>query len=340
MAVLQAKKIQESLAKARQVGKVEEPVTIGGCSLVLTNLDPEAYEAINEETSDLEDVAYLHAYQLGHLARAIVEIEGIDLRGVDLVEVEEPTPDGGVKSVKIEKHVWLRDQFLKSWGREAIVVAWRKFTEVLLVADTRAKEGIVFSIEDETDEDRFRRLLNEMQEAAAELPQELVQNALSEAGYLVKTSKEEVEEAGKKLSDISSGQSEEPAEPSQQEKPESKPDQDVASAMANRVPLNRGAVTVPTPRQTVVTPAVEKVPVPAAIREAAVSPQNLSRAAQIAAIEGEGLPNQPAPIPKVAENPEVVELRRPSIEGREDVASILDKPPVGGINPRFKPARR
>ena len=74
MATLQATRILEALEKAKRVGRIEEAVTIDGCSLVLQNLTPDDYEAINDELEGLEDIEYLHAFQAGHVARSIVEL--------------------------------------------------------------------------------------------------------------------------------------------------------------------------------------------------------------------------------------------------------------------------
>lgn len=323
MAVLQAKKLKAALEKAKRVGLIEQPVTIAGCSLVFQSLTPEEYEAIGSETRELEDVAYLHGFQIGHLCRAIVEIDGVDFRGVDLIEVEEE--DG--KVVKLEKHAWIRDTFLNTWGREAITVGWRKFAELLIKAEEKAKEGIQFDIAEETDEEKLRRLLGEIQEAGASLPNELVATILSESGLAPKVSQAEVDEAAAKLATIEA--SAQPVEPPVQ-------DQTVSDLMRNRTPMNQGAVDLPAPPTggvPVQVSASQKVPVPAAIREAAVPVQNLSRAAQIAALEGE-----PPPVPVVPQKPavEAVELKRPLTPGQVPV----DRPPMAGVNPRYRPPQR
>ena len=74
MATLQATKVLAALKKAKRVGRVEEGMTIDGCSLVLQNLSPEDYDAINQETADLEELEFIHAYQVAHLCRSLVEI--------------------------------------------------------------------------------------------------------------------------------------------------------------------------------------------------------------------------------------------------------------------------
>jgi len=325
MAILQAKKLKAALEKAKRVGLIEQPVTIAGCSLVLQSLRPEDYEAIGNETRELEDVEYLHGFQMGHLSRAIVEIDGVDLRGVDYIEVEEE--EGQV--VKLEKHAWLRDTYLQTWGREAITVGWRKFAELLIKAEEKAKEGIHFDVAEETDEEKLRRLLGEIQETGASLSNELVVKILSESGLAPKVSQAEVDEAAVKLAAIELVA--QPVEP-----PTQTSGQAVDDLMRNRTPMNQGAVDLPTPPSggsPVQVSASQKVPVPAAIREAAIPVQNLSRAAQIAALEGE-----PPPVPMVPQRPavEAVELKTPVAPGQVPV----DRPPMAGVNPRYRPPQR
>jgi hypothetical protein len=326
MAVLQAKKLKAALEKAKKVGLIEQPVTIAGCSLVFRSLTPEEYEAIGDETRELEDVAYLHGFQIGHLCRAIVEIDGVDLRDATLIEVEEE--DG--KTVKLEKHAWVRDTLLNTWGREAINVGWRKFAELLIKAEEKAKEGIQFDIAEETDEEKLRRLLGEIRELGDSIPGELLIKTLGESGLAPKVSQAEVDAAAAKLAEVAAEAQPVPQPPQQQ-------DSSVDALMRNRTPMNQGAVDVPPPPQSsapVQVSASQKVPVPEAIRQAATPVQNLSRAAQIASLEGE-----PPPVQFVPQRPsvEAVELKRP-VPGGGQVP--VDRPPVAGVNPRYSPPRR
>jgi hypothetical protein len=85
--------------------------------------------------------------------------------------------------------------------------------------------------------------------------------------------------------------------------------------------------------------ASRKAEVPEAIRQAAVHPQSLSRAAQIAALEGEAL-DVPPVAPQASGASEAVELKRTAPIDTKEVTTILDKPPAAGINPRYSPPRR
>lgn len=201
MATLRAKNLHSALQKARRVGRVEEPVEIAGCPLVLQSLTPADYEAIVAECAELDDVWYYHAYQIGHVCRAIVEIDGEDLRDVNYIEDEIPDPKDPTKLVtrKMERHEWIKTNLIAGWGREAIIVAWRKFAEVLVQAEKQAKEGVHFSIPDESAEDKLRRLLKDVGELQSEIPTELTEKILSDAGFLKKSSMAELDAVAKRV---------------------------------------------------------------------------------------------------------------------------------------------
>lgn len=324
MDTLPVSRLKAALTKARNVGRVEEPVTIAGCAIVLQSLSPDEYEAINEETKGLDEMAYLHAYQIEHLCRSIVEIEGCDLRETKFIELDE-----GDKKVKLEKHAWLRDEYLRTWSRESIVSAWRKMLEVFAKADEKAKEGIQFSIAEETEEQTFRRLLGEMKEAAGDLPDELVLKILDEEGLMLKASKAELDAVNESLKNEATPAPEAPKAAPPPPAPPSTTPAEAAALMANRVPMNRQAVEVPTPQSQsapVAVPAGRRVEVPKEIREAAVPLQSLSRA------DRPPMPDLPPPQPQ-----EIVEIKRPPPTPQ---IPVIDGPPAAGINTRYQPPRR
>ena len=409
MATIKAKRIQDALEKAKKVGLVEEEVSIADCPLVLQSLEPSAYEAIMAECEDLPDLAYLHAYQIGHLARSIVEINGQDLRGVDFIEDEVPAgvwglaahlpteavakevaeaigqaggkatvlpPDGSeTRVIQTEKHEWLRDNVISTWSREAIVVGWRKFSEVVIKADEKAKEGIKFMIPDETPEEKFRRLANEMKEVEDDLPPEIVSKVLSEIGFVVSSSDAEVAAATRKLADLAkeeADQLEAPEAPSEPEAaPTPQPPAPVPQAppappqaqpapvesspspedlMLRRTPLNQQAIQAPVPapsredRRTV--SASPRAAVPPQIRQAAVAnAESMSRADRIAALETNVDPSLQAAVQQAAltqqlgEEAPLLEKRTQGLDGKA-LAGAVDRPPAAGINPRYKPQQR
>lgn len=388
---LQSRRLRDALQKATQVGRVEDPVTIAGCSIVLQNLTPDDYVAISDELEEVAEARVPFFYQLAHVARSIVEINGEDLRDVAYIEdevpagscvvtittksesaaqklveklkadkihavIEPPPEDGQVRTVKVERHEWISNNVLSTWPKESLSVAWRKLTELLVVADAKAKEGVKFQSPDETAEEKLRRLLNDLQETWEELPTELADRLLSESGLLRKSSLEELEAVEERLSTMKAKPSEPVAPPPA---PAPRPAPPPAAAVVEeetpqpRRPLNQQYTDIPQaiPREQV--PVRTRAPVPEQLRQAAIqntqrvnvsmleeaartAPQPTSRAQQIAAIEAmdpeQELLIQSRPAPEV-----VGEYRsEPPVDGRA-FAALVEKPPVVGLNPKFRP---
>jgi hypothetical protein len=258
-------------------------------------------------------------------------------------------PDGDTRLVRLERHEWLRSRVLTGWGREALAVAWRKFAEVLASADEKAKNGIQFKIPDESSEERYRRLLGEIKEVEEDLPVELVQSILGDAGYMTKSSKEELEAVEQRMRNMVSSEKSEPevsppvqAQPQAQASPSPQVTTSPQELMRNRQPLNRQAVVPPVPQTQAKVPLGEAAPVPEQLRRAAQTNNALlGRSAQIAALEGAVDPSLVVESPpRIPRSEEVAELaqRGAEIDARQ-VVEITDQPPVVGINPRFRPPR-
>lgn len=187
MRTLSAKKL--SLEKARHLGIYEEAVTIGDCELFLRNLRPDEYEKALADCSELEELAFVNAFQKAHVCRAICQVNGVDLRDVDYIEDEETDPKTNkTKTVRVERHEYLRKHLVETWSKEVIFVAYRKFGEVVAEAEKKAKDGIQFRIAEESPEEKYRRLLGDLKEVEQELPEELSERILEEAGYLLRRS--------------------------------------------------------------------------------------------------------------------------------------------------------
>jgi len=382
MATLSAKKITEALKKAQNVGRSEEPLTISGCSIVLQSLRPDEYETIHAEIDEVpEGVGYLNAFKREHLCRAVCEFNEVDLRQVDFVEVDvedvdEKTKKLVVKTVKVERHAFVRDYVLGSWGREAIDVAFRKFNDVIAKAEKEAGEGVKFTVPDETPEEKYRRLLSEAKELEGHVPVEISVKIREDLGYITQTSKVELEAANEKLSKIA-----EPEPPAGTAVPEAAPEPTSDAAATAPTPRARPAqrpveaaprVAKPLPQEDQPTPdeimqarqplnqRQVEVPVPTpspAMQANPVLPANqavLKKSAQIAAMEGESF-EPTSPIqggtqlpPAVQGGTQIVaatpgmertpmELSRP-IErvNPTEAERIFEQPPVAGINARFR----
>ena len=294
-------------------------------------------------------------YRIGHLCRSIIEINGESLRDADFIEVEVEEEVDGVKKLRtiaLERHKFVADYLLASWSQEAISAAFRKFADVLEKAEQKAIDGVEFRVPDETPEDKFQRLLMEAKELEGQIPFELAGRILGEIGYISKSSKEELETVDKRLarvaSEINSGVTVDGLHEASEQNSNPTPTRTQAAPQAVRVPLNQRAVSVPVP-----TPQVAPRTEPEEPRKPLIplSPEVLRRSRELEALEGGnsppvGYPLDAATAPAIQSSTRVAE----SVPSGTVVAaataprgeptglgSILDRPPVAGVNPRYRP---
>lgn len=348
MSAVSAKDLLASLGRARDMGLVEEAFDLCGHSLVVRNLRPLEIEAVLYACKGMEDLSYVHAYQREHIARGICEIDGFDLREVEFIDDEEPDPkrQGQMRKVRVERHKWIAANLIATWSSEAVLSAYRKIGDCTMRAEKLSKEGITFLADDESNEDKYRKLLGEIKELEEDMPPTLIDRTLEEFGYARRSTLEELKAADERLNRLREEESnseaspEAPPEPEPQPEPEPEPPSPVAQAkdiMAKRKPLNQEEAPPPElPRQAPVVPVQPVIPARAPVS---------SRAAQLAALEADadmmGLMGEQAPPQGVQRPTEVAELtaNRPRVDPQQ-VAGLIDPPPPAGINPRFRPPPR
>jgi len=359
MGTIDGRKLKDALAKAKNIGLVEETFLIEDCELVLRSLRPDEYAASHQDCQGLDGIAYLNAFQFGHLSRSIVKVNGVDFRDVDFVTVEEPdSKSGQLKNVKLERHAYLLKYLLSSWGKEAIYTAYRKFGDVIEQAERKAKEGITFLIPEETGEERYRRLLLEAKSAEGDVPDTMVDRILEDVGLMRKATSDELRAATERTDQLAREQeaAKEAAQPPEPEAAEPAPVLEVSEAVqpapaeaveavpAPQAPVRRVVDPHQTLQQAIASrQAAAPVPVPATpVVQADQSDGNSgNRTSAIAALEADlpsSLPGNQGQIEVQAQRPETVELRERQQRFDATAASaILDRPPTSGINPRFRP---
>lgn len=364
MTVLQASLLKAKLTAARNIGHAEERVSIDGVELVFSSLEPEKYIQISEsvDPDELSDLEYMVRYQIEHVVRSLVEIDGVDLRDCKYVSTEVEVK-GETKTVKVERHEWVRDNVVSTWSREAVGIAFRKFLDAAAEAERRSAEGVTFRVESESEEDKYHRLLKELDDVGSELPDDLREAVLKEHGLARLSSKEELaalNEAGKRFleekqeqfgGDAPEDLANDPRVPQQildaVEKPKEEAgveEEEPHVQMSRREPMNRTPIAPPVPRDPEAgqsAPAArQRPPRP----EGAVHIDQLSRSSRFAELEAEAsaeginilegsLEGTPTPVVGTT-------LESPSNVRVEPTTLRLDRPPVVGINPRYVDPRR
>lgn len=375
MGTLSARALRESLQKARNLGIVEERLTLfDDCELVVRNLRPDEYEQIQAEIKDENGIEYLYAFQLAHVKRAIVELNGQDFRDVQFVEDEEEDPKkpGQMRTIKLELADWLVKNVLGTWSKEAMYVAYRKTEDAVEVAELKAKQGIQFLKPDETEEDKLRRLVGEIKELEDSVPAKLYDHVLDESGFMRKSTAEEVKRAMEKADQIArdaakkaggggdGGPPPVAASPAPAPPPQAPPAPPVAAQtpnenlMRDRVPMNQVAVdmpqpvmVLPTPRQAP-TPATRNPPPgpppPEQIHGPMPHGSATQRASWNAALEADAdaagvIVSPGGALPTRPSEVPVLEKKQPKADPAA-AASVIDPKPKGGINPHFRPPPR
>ena len=362
--VLSSQKIGAALNRAKNICIVEEPVDIDGNHLVVRNLRPAEYDTIMKSLAGIKvEAEYLNAWQVGYGRHAIVEVNGVDLRGVDFIETDETDSKG--KKVKFELATYLRDQLVSTWSKEAVYTVYRKVGDAIAKAETDSNSNVRFLVPDESPEEKYRRLFGELKDVEDELPSTLVDSILDEHGLMRKSTAAEIKTALEKDSaegweEVQRKKREEEAakkapcaeslpDPMQKGKriacelPENHEGDHIGRGLmwekqapkappvdlATRQPLNRVAIDVPQPAAPPQREVVPARPMTKAERFAALE----ADADQIGAIPREAYFAQaPVEVPELAQKQE----RRNS----RDAITDLDKPPVVGLNPKFRPPPR
>lgn len=348
MGTIDSKKLNAALAKAKNIGLVEEACTIGGCELVFRSLRSEDYTAVLQDCDGAPEDEYIARYQKGHVARAIVEVNGVDLRDSKFVTVEEPDPaNATVRTVTLELPQYLTRHMLDTWGKEVLDIAFRKLGDVLELAERQAKAGINFIAQDETPEEKYRRLILEARALEKDLPGSLLDKILEEQGLMRHSTAEEIKRAMSRADQLAREQEAQVPTPVPQpvvEEPK------VVPAPAPAVQPSPVAPPVVTRQPRPVDPhatlqgaiATRKaLEVPAVKSEQADPKPSASRSAAIAALEvgGQAAPDFSSAVSLQSGASEVVEIKRVPLD-LEAASAIVDHPPIAGINPRFRPPQK
>jgi hypothetical protein len=337
MSIVKASRLQAVLDRARNAGHVEEKACIAGLDLVFSSLPPDAYNSILEELEDVPENSYPICYQLEHVCRSIVQVDEESFRGVKFVEVNG---EDGAPPVRVECHQWLRDNLVSTWSKEMLTVAFRKVMDAIKGAEDRSVAGVQFRVEEETDEEKYRRLLGELKETGTELPDDLRDAILKEEGLLPATTKSELADLEARAKTWAQEAPEEPtttsdaatapdmpAEPVAAPAPPPRAPQQLLQAQASETPVAEAPRRVPlnqTPiRDPVPVNSAEQGVVMANRRSPAPPPDqvhDLTRSERVAALEGD---------------PNLAVLEREPKVDPDQTKTIMGRPPVGGVNAKY-----
>lgn len=180
------KKIETGLEKVRELGHASNTFQVCGHTIGVRTLSRPQLREINlyckpyledakEQDTTFAMTDWMQKVREETLAHAIVQLDDIDLRGVDFVQMEDV--DGEL--LKKQKHVIVRE-ILQNWANSTLSVVYDKFREVVEKAD----ENLQDSVDLETDAGRVSRI-KALQKKVETLKKKVPDAVLEKEGLLV-----------------------------------------------------------------------------------------------------------------------------------------------------------
>lgn len=144
------KSLEQVLSKVSQIGKGELPFEIDGTRIVLRVTDPdEDVEAQTWARAGVEgiddaarrEITFRNLLRRAILGFAIVQIDNLDLRGVDRIDTGERLPDG--TPIMLPRSTALR-KIVEGWSNTLQVAVFQKYNELYQRVDRDAFARIKF----------------------------------------------------------------------------------------------------------------------------------------------------------------------------------------------------
>jgi hypothetical protein len=180
--------LKSALDKSRDIGILEKKIDIPGMSLVIRTLRP---DEITWSLDELEDYhtrsAQIFAWQKLQLSRAIVEVNGVDLRSVRTVDLEDGT--------KLELHEALSRNLIDTWSKDLVLHLVVALTELSKESEDQIKKSMAAYIVSENAEEKLRECLIAVKDAEEAVPPKLAETILKEFGLVRQSSVEELKAA-------------------------------------------------------------------------------------------------------------------------------------------------
>lgn len=167
---LSLKDLQAVMAPLTELGKGEATFEVNGLTITIRTLTPEEEISIQryargaltegDANDQINALDYLDRFRAGCLGHAIVQIGGLDFRGLATVETGETLPSG--VTVKVKKHEAIM-QVIETWSRPMVVAVFNRFTSLMERIETNVEKSLKF------DDDHIESEIARLEEKLLEL---------------------------------------------------------------------------------------------------------------------------------------------------------------------------
>lgn len=167
---LSLKDLQAVMAPLTEIGKGESTFDVDGLTITIRTLTPEEEISIQryargaltegDANDQINALDYLDRFRSACLGHAIMQIGGLDFRGVATVETGETLPSG--VTVKVKKHEAIM-QVIGTWSRPMVVAVFNRFTSLMERIESNVEKSLKY------DDDHIEAEIARLEEKLAEL---------------------------------------------------------------------------------------------------------------------------------------------------------------------------
>jgi hypothetical protein len=148
--IINFSQLEEIMSPLTQMCKKEKSVNLSGVNVTLRALTPTEESEVQAllpevQSSSMSAIAFADTFRRETLARAIVEINGSDLRSVKFVEKNEKTPNGVPIKVSKEEAV---QEVLSLWSRHVIAKLFEHYTRLSEEIEEEMDDSLRLDLED------------------------------------------------------------------------------------------------------------------------------------------------------------------------------------------------
>jgi hypothetical protein len=142
--------LQELMSPLNELCKKEKEVNISGIKVVLRHLNPQDEIEIQKLLPSIQDenvsgIEFADVFRRETLCRSIVQVNDLDLRGIEEIETGETLPNGTpVKISKAEAIV----QIIGSWSRPVISKLFEHYGMLSEEIEKEMDESLVLNVND------------------------------------------------------------------------------------------------------------------------------------------------------------------------------------------------
>ena len=144
--MLDIKALEAAFARIGEIGKGEIAVEVDGVHVVLRTLTPDEDVEVQRyargtDVDETDNITLIERFKRATIAYSVVEVGGLNLRGVTSVATGEVLP-GGVP-VRVPKHEAIL-RITSGWSRHATTIVFQEYAELVKRAEDDANSRVLF----------------------------------------------------------------------------------------------------------------------------------------------------------------------------------------------------